>query len=85
MKTKGLMTKKHKWNPDNIDWKPGQKAELAERCGISASYLSDLLAGRTGETKRARIAATIEDEARDMGIPISRDDILYPHEPGFLD
>lgn len=59
-------------------WQHGQKTELAAHCGVSVQYLSDILHGR----KRAlpELAERIEQQARRMGIALSRLDVMYPHK-----
>lgn len=59
-------------------WTHGEKSILARACGISPQYLSDILSAR----KRAlpELAEKIEAESRKMGLYISRNDVMYPHQ-----
>ena len=61
-----------------LEWKWGEKTLLANRSGISPQYLSDILAGRKGA--HPELAIRIEDAARDMGLYISRMDVVFPKE-----
>jgi transcriptional regulator with XRE-family HTH domain len=60
------------------NWQHGQKTELAARCGMSLSQLSDILHGRKRATPEA--ARVIEFQSKGMGLPLSRLDVMYPNE-----
>ncbi len=59
-------------------WERGEKVALAARADISPQYLSDLLCGR----KRAlpELGKVIEEKAREMGLYLSKIDLMFPHE-----
>ena len=61
-----------------VSWRRGEKVALAARCKITPQHLSDLLCGR----KRAKpeTAESIEEVARAMGLHLSRNDVMYPHD-----
>lgn len=59
-------------------WKHGQKKQLADLCGISKSYMSDVLHGRHRATPE--LAKKIEESATQLGLQISRFDVMYPNE-----
>jgi len=62
-----------------ITWAKGEKAELARRCNISQQYLTDILRGRK-QSRASALAAVIAAQAQEMGLALSRLDVLYPDE-----
>ena len=64
--------------PKTFTWERGLQSKLAANSQVSFSYMCDLLHRR----KRAspEVARTIEREARKLGIPLTRIDLLYPEE-----
>ena len=63
---------------DTWTWTHGQQSEMARRSGVTCSYLCDLLHKR----KRASpdVAARIATAAAALGVPLTREDMLYPAE-----
>lgn len=62
----------------SFTWERGLQSQLATAAAISFSYMCDILHRR----KRAspEVARTIEREAKKLGIPLTRIDLLYPEE-----
>jgi len=54
-----------------MEWKHGQKVQLARAAGISKQYLNGILSGRKCSRELAR---RLEKASASLGIPISRFD-----------
>ncbi len=61
-----------------VHWQRGEKVALAARCDISPQYMSDLLCGR----KRAipELGLKLEEQAKAMGIHLTKEDMMFPHD-----
>lgn len=57
-------------------WRPGEQARLARTAGVSPQHLSDILHCRRHAS--AEVATALEFAAHGLGIPLGRDDFVWP-------
>ena len=61
---------------EKLRW--GERAILAKKCGVTPGYVTNILCGKEESSKT--FAAKLAEAALNMGIYLTRNDILYPKE-----
>lgn len=61
-----------------VKWDHGDKAEIARRARMSASFVTQVFKGKRSVTPAS--ADKISKAAKKTGLKISREDLLYPEE-----
>lgn len=61
-------------------WNRGERSTLAKRVGISDAHLCQILDRNHKSTPHPKLATSLSNACKEMGIPITREEWLYKEE-----